>query len=145
MLKKLFIAASLCSLIGAPLLTHAQDQTGAVSAVVEKLRVQMVTPDRAALSALIADELNYGHSNARVDTKTSFIDDLMSGMSDFLSIELIDQTVRVVGDVAIVRHTLTGGTHDKGKDPGIVNLKVLLIFQKQAGQWKLLARQAVRV
>jgi hypothetical protein len=36
-------------------------------------------------------------------------------------------------------------TNDAGKAPGEVNIKVLLIWQKQKGSWKLLARQAVRV
>ena len=34
-------------------------------------------------------------------------------------------------------------TNDGGK-PGTVKLKVLLIFQKENGAWKLLARQAVK-
>jgi len=42
-----------------------------------------------------------------------------------------------------VRHTLSGETLDSGK-PGTVNLKVLQIWQKQGGAWKLLARQAVK-
>lgn len=145
MLKKLLFIASFCSLAWITPAAHAADDTAAVTASVEKLRVLMVTPDRAALSAIVAEELNYGHSNVRIDTKESFIGDLMSGASDFLTMDLTEQTVRVVGDTAIVRHTLTGNTADKGKDPGTVKLKVLLIWQKQAGEWKLLARQAVRI
>lgn len=145
MLKKLLFIASFCSLAWIAPAAHAADDTAAVTASVEKLRVLMVTPDRTALSAIVAEELNYGHSNVRIDTKESFIGDLMSGASDFLTMDLTEQTVRVVGDTAIVRHTLTGNTADKGKDPGTVKLKVLLIWQKQAGEWKLLARQAVRI
>jgi ketosteroid isomerase-like protein len=105
----------------------------------------MVAPDRAKLGELVADELSYGHSGGKVDTKTSFIDDLVAGAAPFLSINLADQTVRVVGDVAIVRHTFTGQMQEKGKDPNTVNLKVLQVWKKHGGHWKLLARQAVRV
>lgn len=115
----------------------------AVGAAVERLRVAMVDPDRATLEALVADELSYGHSGGRVDTKASFVGDLLSAKSDFVSIELGAQSVRVVGDVAVVRHRLTGATLDQGK-PGQVDLHVLLIWQKREGQWRLLARQAVR-
>lgn len=145
MFKKLFFIVSLCTMAWISPAAHAADEAAAVTSAVEKLRVLMVTPDSAALGALVAEELNYGHSNVRIDTKASFIGDLMSGASDFLTMDLTEQTVRVVGDTAIVRHTLTGNTADKGKDPGTVKLKVLLIWQKQAGEWKLLARQAVRV
>jgi len=46
--------------------------------------------------------------------------------------------------VAIVRHIFKAKTNDGGK-PGEVNIRVLLIWQKQKGGWKLLARQAVRI
>jgi hypothetical protein len=49
----------------------------------------------------------------------------------------------VAGDAAIVRHTLTADTNDSGK-PGKVSIKILGVWQKQGGDWKLLARQAVR-
>lgn len=124
---------------------HAQGVSDeeAVGAAVERLRLAMIDPDRAALDKLVADELSYGHSGGRVDTKASFIGDLMSAKSDFVSIELTAQSVRVVGDVALVRHRLTGATLDQGK-PGQVDLHVLLVWHRHDGQWRLLARQAVR-
>lgn len=42
-----------------------------------------------------------------------------------------------------MRHILTAKTNDSGK-PGDVHLRILLIFQKEGGSWKLLARQAVK-
>ena len=103
----------------------------------------MIDPSPAALNQLVADDLSYGHSGGRVDTKSSFIGDLMDGKSDFVTIVITDQTVKVVGDTAIVRHTLTADTNDSGK-PGKVQIKILGVWQKQGGDWKLLARQAVR-
>ena len=116
----------------------------AVAAAAEKLRVAMIDPTPAALSALVADELSYGHSGGRVDTKDSFIGDLVAGKSDFVTIAITDQSIKVVGSSAIVRHTLTADTNDSGK-PGKVQIKILGVWQQQGGQWKLLARQAVRV
>jgi ketosteroid isomerase-like protein len=145
MFKKLMCITTFCSLAMMVPVAHAADEGAAVSAAAENLRVLMVEPNKAKLDALVAPELSYGHSAGKLDTKESFIDDLMTGVSDFLSINITEQTVRVIGDTAIIRHTLTGDTHDKGKDPGKVNLKILQIWQKQGGEWKLLARQAVRV
>ena len=116
----------------------------AVAAAAEKLRVAMIDPTPAALTALVADDLSYGHSGGRVDTKDSFIGDLIVGKSDFVTIAITDQTIKVVGNTAIVRHTLTADTNDSGK-PGKVQIKILGVWQQQGGQWKLLARQAVRV
>ena len=117
----------------------------AVAAAAERLRLAMVDPAPAALGALVADDLSYGHSSGKVDTKASFIGDLVDRKSDFVSITITDQTIKVVdGRTAIVRHTLAADTNDSGK-PGKVALKILGIWQKQGGEWKMLARQAVRI
>ncbi len=115
---------------------------GALAAA-EKLRLAMIDPSRPALEALVADGLSYGHSGGRIDTKARFIADLMDGKSDFVGIAIADQTAELSQDVAVIRHTLTGQTNDGGK-PGNVTIKVLQVWQLQDGQWKLLARQAVR-
>ena len=109
----------------------------------ETLRRLMVDPDRAQLEAIVSDDLSYGHSGGKVDTKASFIADLMSGASDFVSIDIADQTLRVSGDVGWVRHTLSARTNDGGK-PGQVTIRILQVWHLEGGRWKLLARQAVR-
>ena len=115
----------------------------AVSGAVEKLRVAMIDADKIALEKLTSDSLSYGHSTGRVENKSEFIGNLVSGKSDFVTIDLREQTVSISGDVAIVRHILSATTNDDGK-PGTTQLKVMLVWQKQQGEWKLLARQAVK-
>lgn len=128
----------------APAASHAASAEQAVAAAAERLRLAMIDPTPAALAPLVADDLSYGHSGGRVDTKDSFIGDLVAGKSDFVTIAITDQSIKVVGNSAIVRHTLTADTNDSGK-PGKVQIKILGVWQQQGGQWKLLARQAVRV
>ena len=65
----------------------------AVAAAAERLRLAMIDPTPAALGALVADDLSYGHSSGKVDTKASFIGDLVAGKSDFVSITITDQTI----------------------------------------------------
>ena len=114
-----------------------------VAAAVEKLRMAMVEADRKALDLIAMDELNYGHSSGKVESKAEFIQALTSGNSDFKTINLTGQTLQVIGKTALVRHQLTAETNDKGV-PGTVKLAILLVWQKQQGQWRLLARQAVK-
>jgi ketosteroid isomerase-like protein len=115
----------------------------AVSDAVEKLRKAMIEADKATLESLTSDSLSYGHSSGRVENKREFIESLVSGRSDFVTIDLTEQTIAVSHDVAIVRHVLSATTNDSGK-PGTTKLTVLLIWQKEKGEWKLLARQAVK-
>jgi ketosteroid isomerase-like protein len=123
-------------------LAQSADQKD-VSEVVEKLRKAMIDADRQALESLISDSLSYGHSTGRIEGKKEFIDNIVSGKSDFVTIDLSEQTSSISENVAIVRHVLTATTNDSGK-PGTTKLKVLLIWQKEKGKWKLLARQAVK-
>jgi len=141
----MLLAATLSSLVLATQVARAADETSAIEAAAEQLRVLMVDPDKTKLEALIAPELSYGHSSGKVDDKAHFVDNLMTGASDFLSITISEQSVQAVGDTAIVRHTLAGDTHSKGKEPSKVNLKILQIWEKKGGEWQLLARQAVRI
>lgn len=140
MLKKIVLVSGLLA-VGAALAQSPQQAS--VASAAEKLRVLMVDPDAGGLDAVVAPELSYGHSSGRVENKAEFISSLTAGTSDFVTLDLSEQSVQVVKDTAIVRHFLSAATNDSGK-PGTVSLRVLQVWQNQQGQWKLLARQAVR-
>jgi len=114
-----------------------------VSEVVEMLRKAMIDADKATLENLTSDSLSYGHSTGRIENKKEFVDNIVSGKSDFVTINLTEQTISILDNVAVVRNVLTAATNDSGK-PGTTKLKVLLVWQKEKGKWKLLVRQAVK-
>lgn len=123
---------------------HAQTkQEKAVANAVEQLRKAMVDADSVMLDKLVSPKLSYGHSGGALDDKTVFVQKIVSGKSDFVTLEFAGQTISVSKNTAIVRHKLNAVTNDSGK-PGEVHLSVLLIWQKLHGQWKLLARQAIK-
>jgi ketosteroid isomerase-like protein len=115
----------------------------AVVAAVEQLRLAMISGIQDELNAIASDQLSYGHSGGHVEGKKEFVEKIASGKSDFVTIELTEQTIMVVGKTAIIRHALNATTNDSGK-PGTVKLKVMLVFQKEKGKWVMLARQAVK-
>jgi len=116
----------------------------AIAAAVETLRKAMVDADKKALEDISAVELSYGHSSGLVEDKAAFVENIVSGKSDFVTITLTDQTIKVVDNTAIVRHKFTADTNNGGT-PGKITLAMLLVWQKQKGEWKLLARQAARL
>jgi len=123
---------------------HAQTKDEkAVANTVERLRIAMIDGNKAELESIASDKLSYGHSSGYLEGKAEFVEKIVSGQSDFVTIELTDQAISVNGGTAIVRHKLNAVTNDSGK-PGEVHLYILLVFQKEHRQWKLLARQAVR-
>ena len=116
----------------------------AVADAVEQLRNAMVNGDKTVLEKLTDEKLSYGHSGGHIDDKKEFVEKLTNGSSDFVTIDLSEQTISISDKVAIVRHTLNAKTNDGGK-PAEVHLKVLLIWQKGKSGWKLLARQAIKI
>jgi len=139
------IIASLAAFFLMTLLTTAQDKhEKAVANAVEQLRKAMVDADKTVLENSVADQLSYGHSGGHIDDKKEFVEKIVSGKSDFVTIDLTEQTISISGKVAVVRHILTAKTNDGGK-PADVHLRVLLVWQKKSGNWKLLARQAVKI
>ena len=127
--------------------TFIQAQTAdemKVAETMETLRKAMIDPDKAVLEKIIHEDLSYGHSSGTIETKAMLIESLVSNNSDFKTMDLTEQTVKVVGTTAIVRHKLMAETANKGV-ASTAKLNVLLIFTKVKGEWKLLARQAAKI
>ncbi len=141
-MKKLIIAIILFSAsVG---VSNAQSKNEkALELAIEQLRKAMVDGDSSSLSKLTSDKLSYGHSSGAVEDKVAFISKIVSGRSDFETIQLSGTTISFSSKTAIVRQHLDAVTKDSGK-PGEVHLELLLVWQKEKGQWKLLARQAVK-
>ena len=123
--------------------SFAQMNTKLVKAI-EQLRMSMIEPSKQQLEKLLVDSLSYGHSSGKIDSKQTFIETLVSGNSDFVIIDITNQSIQIFKKTGIVRHNLSGVTNDGGK-PGVLKLHVLTIWVKQRGKWLLASRQAVKV
>jgi len=141
-MKKLIVSALLIFIVSVAAAQGKQEK--AVASAVEKLRLAMIDANKTELEKLVAEKLSYGHSSGKVENKNSFVSNITNGNSDFVTIDLTEQSISVSGKTAIVRHILKAKTNDNGK-PGDVQLRIILVWQKQGGQWKLLARQAVKM
>lgn len=115
-----------------------------VNAVVERLKQAMLDGNRAELEAVSSADLSYGHSSGKIQSQAEFVNQIATGGSDFVTIDLTEQTIKMVGKTALVRHKLSAKTNDNGT-PGMANIGVLLVFQKQQGDWKLIGRQAFKL
>ena len=142
-MKRILFAVLITLALNVAGLAQTSDEK-AVAAAVERLKTGMVNGDKNILTSIAAPELSYGHSSGKIEDKAAFVKAIVSGESDFEKINLTDQTIKVVGNTAIVRHILSADTKNKGV-AGTTKLAVLLVWQKQQGQWKLLARQATKV
>jgi ketosteroid isomerase-like protein len=142
MIKKLIFALSF--LVAITVFGQKKNDTQSVTDAAEKLRSAMISGEKSALESLIVPELTYGHSGGHIDDAKEFVEKLVSKKSDFLTIDITNQNIQIVGNTAIVRHHFYATTADLGKEPGDVTLDILLVWTKVKNDWKLLARQAVK-
>jgi hypothetical protein len=115
----------------------------AVAKAVEALRKATFGQEKSQLEELCAEELSYGHSDGRVETKAQFINGVMTRKATLKSLALSDHTIAIVGSNAIARHKWASESELDGK-PTSTRIVILQVWLKHGGAWKLLARQAAR-
>ena len=117
----------------------------AVAKGVEAFRVAQLAGNAEGIAPLCAEELSYSHSSGAIDTKASLLDGVKNAKYKWTSLEYKNPTVRVVGLAAIVRFNFVGEQEftDGKKTPQ--NLAILMNWQKQGNDWKLLSRSATKL
>jgi hypothetical protein len=137
------LAAGVSALASTPV--FAQDDAAKVAAAIAELTKAMLEADKAKLEALTADQLSYGHSSGRVETKSEFITPIATKKAVYKSIVLSNHTVTVAGANAIARHAWESESGTGDGKWNVSKIGVLQVWQKQGADWKLLARQAFKV
>ncbi len=121
----------------------ASPDESAVDNAMNRLSAAMIAGNAQKMKALTADTLTYGHSSGKVQDQAAFIDTIASGQTRYKRIDLSNTVTAVTGDNAVVRDHFSGTTESAGKLAD-VDFDVLLVWQKQNGEWKLLARQGYK-
>ena len=144
--RDLVLPALVVGLLGVVPAFAASTEEDAVAKNVEAFRVAQFAADAKAFDVLCAPELSYSHSDGRVEDKATFIANATSGKSKFLALEYLEPQIRVVGPAAIVRfhwvaesESVADGTKTKN------NLHILMNWQKQGADWKLLSRASTKL
>jgi len=118
----------------------------AVARNVEAFRAAQQAGNAEGIAPLCADELSYSHSSGAIDDKASLLAGVRDAKYKWTSLEYKNPTVRIVGPAAIVRFNFVGEQEfaaDGKKVPQ--NLHILMNWQKQGSDWKLLSRSATKL
>jgi ketosteroid isomerase-like protein len=144
--RHLVLPALAIGLLGVVPTFAASADEDAVATNVEAFRAAQFAADAKALDALCAPELSYSHSDGRVEDKATFIANATSGKSKFLSLAYGDPKIRVVGTAAIVRfHWVAESQSVADGTKSATNLHILMNWQKQGADWKLLSRASTKL
>ena len=115
-----------------------------IALAIEKLRIVMMQPDSAVLASLVSDGLEYVHSSGTVRDKKGFINEFMKRQTNVTNVVFSNQTIKFSGDMAIVRHRMVADAHNPGYPP-LIDIIVMMVWKKEGGNWKMLARQAAKL
>ena len=103
-----------------------------------------VNADAKALGQLLDDGLEYVHSNGEFDSKTSFIESLTTGRRDYVATTFDIQTVRIFGDVAIIRGTAKVTVADNGNSIDL-DLGYTDVWVWKDKRWQMTAWRSARM
>jgi ketosteroid isomerase-like protein len=143
--RTLAVALSVITAMGLSGVARAEsDDAAAVKGALEALRQAMLAGDKVKLVSLTADQLSYGHSSGKLETKTEFIDVIANKKTVYKMLEFTEIVVTVVGTTAILRHNWNGISVSDGKE-NVSKIGVLQAWTKVGQDWKLLGRQAFKI
>ena len=107
----------------------------------EDRRIEAMTKgDVQTLEEILADDLIYTHSTARIDTKSSFIEAISSGRSNYRSVEREDVKVRQFGDSAVVTGHVKFHVGDNKFEARFID-----VYAKRNDIWQMVAWQSTRL
>jgi ketosteroid isomerase-like protein len=104
----------------------------------------MAQKDVATLNTLLADDLVYTHSSARLDTKKSLIGAMESGSTVYTSVEPSDVKAQDLGDTVV----LTGSCRisvTSGGRPNSFGVRFTDVYANKGGRWQMVAWQSTRL
>jgi hypothetical protein len=111
----------------------------------DRKRMQaMGDKDLVTLDALLADDLIYTHSSARVDTKQSLIANMKSGATVYSSIEPSEVKAQDLGDAVVLTGVAWVKVVSQGRDLDF-GVRFTDAYAKRSGHWQMVAWQSTRL
>jgi hypothetical protein len=116
-----------------------------IKEAVFQLRLAMLEENVDALRQLTSTQLDYGHSSGLIENQEEFLAVFASKKTDYQSWDISELEISMVkNDLAIVRHKVQASIVSNG-NTNTLNIGLMMVWTKEKGMWKLLARQAFRL
>jgi ketosteroid isomerase-like protein len=104
----------------------------------------MVGADAKTLGEILRDDLTYIHSSGQIETKAQVIDEIVTGKLTYRAIVPSEQTVRVLGDSALVTGRAQIKATSSRKSLGFW-VRFTEVWVRTGGVWQLAAWQSTRL
>jgi hypothetical protein len=103
-----------------------------------------VEKDIPTLSGLLSDELIYTHSSARVDTKQSLIDGIVSGATTYTSLEPSEVVAQDFGSAVVLTGIAAIGVSLNGQ-PTSFRVRFTDVYANTRGSWQMVAWHSTKL
>ena len=123
----------------------AADKADAVKAAEKAWATATVAGDEATLKQVLADDLQYTHSNGDTDTKAVYISNLKSGVRKYHKLDHESMDVRIYGNTAVLTANAQIATSQKGGSVNPARLRFIHVWVMQNGRWQMVAHQSLRL
>ena len=100
--------------------------------------------DWPALEAVLADDLTYVHSTARLESKAEHVGNLRGGKPHYRGIAPRERKARVHGSVGVVNGVSEMHVENGGKEQRFT-VRYLAVYAKSGNDWRMIAWQSTRV
>ena len=110
----------------------------------KKRMTAMAQKDIATLKALLADDLIYTHSTARLDTKQSLIGNMESGSTVYTAVEPSDVKAQDLGDSVVLTGSCRISVMSQGR-PNSFSVRFTDVYANKGGQWQMVTWQSTRL
>ena len=118
---------------------------GATIIALDKTRMDaMGAKDLATLHTVIADDLIYTHSSARMDTKATLIGAMESGATVYTSVVPSDVVAQDLGDAVVLTGVAAISVMSGGK-PNSFRVRFTDVYAKRGGSWQMVTWQSTRL
>lgn len=140
------VMTSMALLLGATAFAALASEPAAIAVLkADKARLAaMVSGNGAALAALLSDQLQFVHSDGRVESKADYVKNMTVGDTEYQDAKTSEvETMQVAPDVVVV----IGAQEMRkrlGKNWSKINLRYLAVYRNEGGEWKMIAWQSAR-
>jgi hypothetical protein len=109
----------------------------------KKRMAAMCKQDLGTLREILADDLIYTHSSARMDTKQSLIGNMEAGSTVYQSIEASDVVAQDLGSAVVLTGAAKITVSSNGK-PNTFGVRFTDVYANRGGTWQMVTWQSTR-
>jgi len=110
----------------------------------KKRMTAMAAKDLDTLNTVIADDLIYTHSSARMDTKATLIGAMQSGSTVYTSMVPSDVVAQDLGDSVVLTGVAAISVMSGGK-PNSFRVRFIDVYAKRPSGWQMVTWQSTRL